>query len=99
LSVRVLLCAIAALVAIAPVPASAHWQYSRWGMTLPQLLAAGPKTLFVRDFPDLDIAGSHIRAGSLYVATGLKFSAAFGFSDDGHLNRVTLYPQEPARCR
>jgi hypothetical protein len=79
-------------------PSFAHWQYTRWGMTLDEVHAAAPGRVVDRDVPGASTPDSRIRAGTSYSASGLSFIAAFGFNSAGGLNRVTLGLVETSRC-
>lgn len=79
-------------------PAQADWQYTRWGMTLPELQAASPAGLVVRDLPRHSTPQSTIRASSTYEASGMRFTARFGFDQRSRLNRVSLTLSDASQC-
>jgi hypothetical protein len=91
------LAAAAALAALAS-PAQANWQYSRWGMSVAQVAASAHQKVLVQSFPELDVPGSRVLAGTPYIANGLSFTAAFGFDQADRLNRVTLYLRDLRAC-
>lgn len=88
---------VAALTLLAASPANADWQYTRWGMTVGEVKAASPYVV-LHEAPDLSLPSSRVKAGAKYRAGGMSFTAAFGFGDDGGLNRVKLYLDDGSRC-
>ena len=89
---------LAIVAAFAASPASANWQYTRWGMTPAEIAAAAPVHVGMVDLPALSTPTSRVKAGAVYQASGMDFTVAFGFDAADHLNRVTLYPSNLHQC-
>jgi hypothetical protein len=78
--------------------AHAGWQYTQWGMTDDQVIAASqgavlavpPKTGFSN--------GSSMRAEGLYVSSAGKFEANFIFDKDNRLIQVNLGQMDAVGC-
>lgn len=90
---RPLVLALSALFALALLspPARADWQYTKWGMTLEEVLAAAGGRVYRLTEPKRD-GEEVIMAEGVHVAGDLRFMAQFSFLD-GKLNRVTLQYQ------
>jgi hypothetical protein len=86
---------IAAVVIAAP--ASAHWQYTRWGMTPAQVQAANPAVQLGED-RGASARDSQVLASARYSASGLTFNARFGFDANGRLNKVSLDLLDRSGC-
>jgi hypothetical protein len=91
-----MLFAIAALAIAAP--ASADWQYSRWGMSPEEVLAANP-ALRAGEDPENSIAASLVRVSGLHREGGRDFIVRFGFDAANRLNTVYVHPSDPRHCR
>lgn len=85
------------VVVLAAVPASAHWQYARWGMTPVQVVAAsGGKAQAASG--DKSAQGDVNRdAAGAYSVGGRSFRTSFWFDASG-LEKVTLSPDGEPRC-
>lgn len=82
---------VALLALCGSAAASAHWQYTKWGMTPEQVAMAAPASFTRLSDPDLDSATSRTRLGTNYEAMGFTFAAFFQFDRaTGGLDRVKL---------
>jgi len=79
-------------------PASAHWQYTRWGMSPEEVQAANPALR-----PGIDrqnsFGGSLIRLSGSHREGGRDFIVQFGFDSENRLNTVFVEPADPRDCR
>ncbi|HEX8644753.1 MAG TPA: hypothetical protein VF702_12660 [Allosphingosinicella sp.] len=87
----------AATVALAG-PASAHWQYTRWGMSPEEVQAANP-ALRAGEDRHHSFAGSLVRLSGTYREGGRDFVVRFGFNGENRLNTVYVQPAVPRDCR
>lgn len=88
---------IAAALAVAwPISASAHWSFTRWGMTVEQVIAAAGKRLTRSTGPK--IMGQTQQLSGLVAHEGRDYMADLYFSDDGKLTLVRLQPMSSADC-
>lgn len=93
---RAVIFALAAFAASAP--ASAHWQYTRWGMTPEEVLAARPGlTAGVDEYNSFE--GSLVRVSGMHREDDRDFIIRFGFNDENRLVTVDLEPKNMADCR
>jgi hypothetical protein len=89
---------IAAAAAASAVPAGAHWQYTRWGMTPEQVQAANPGLRAGED-RDNSFEGSLVRLSGTYTEGGRSYLVRFGFDAANRLNTVFLEPRNLRDCR
>lgn len=68
-------------------PASANWQYTKWGMSREELKAASPYE--IKDSSSR--CGSASPLASEYWAGRIEFTACYGFSDRNELHQIKLY--------
>ena len=88
----------AMLAAIVASPASAHWQYTKWGMTPDQVIAASGGSV-QRGNGDRSVQGDATRgATGTYVAGDLTFNANFWFGAKG-LASTTLSLKDDDKCK
>ena len=79
-----------------PLPASADWEFSQWGMTRQQLMAASQgkaKACAASDMSTCYLAMDGCKAGAhmqRYPAFGLTFTVVFGFDDKATLACMLL---------
>ena len=97
---RKALYAAAALALIAPSAASADWQYTRWGMSPAEVVAASQgRASPVRGRPGQRVFDLDLRATAAYAANSLTFVAEFFFTQgSGRLAAVKLVPTCEAMC-
>jgi hypothetical protein len=88
--------AVAAISAAAP--AQAHWQFTRWGMTPAQVMAASSGTARKGE-GDASAQGDATRqvVGD-YAAGSFKFAVSYWFDGSG-LARITMSQKDDAMCR
>jgi hypothetical protein len=79
-------------------PASAHWQYTRWGMTPEEVQAANP-ALRAGEDPRNSISSSLVRLSGTHREGGRDFVVRFGFNGRNQLNTVYVQPARPNDCR
>lgn len=75
------------LVLMGTKPAVAEWQYTAWGMTEQDVIAASSGLAIVTDSGSM--FGGY-RLSAPYSASGFTFTANFRFNDEGGLDRVML---------
>lgn len=80
-----------------PATASAHWSFTRWDMTVDQVLAAGKGKLVTA--PGGPILGQTQQVSGLVDFEGRKYTADFFFSDKGGLTLVRLKPFGTGDCQ
>ena len=88
---------IMALAAVTPL-AHADWQYTRWGMSPADVVAASGGAVQVVEpiaFPNI---GRSIKAKGPYTAGDLAFNAAFYFSQDDKLVMIGLGQHGVGEC-
>lgn len=88
--------ALAAFAAAAP--AQAHWQYTRWGMSPEEVLAARPGLTAGVD-EDNSFVGSLVRVSGAHREGDRDFIIRFGFNGENRLVTVALEPKNMADCR
>lgn len=92
---------LAALACLAlPGAAQANWKYSRWGMSLDQLLAASPRTVHrVADVPDERVGSLQRLATGEVNEGGTRFQVQFYFTPEGKSLQLVRYePAEKMTC-
>lgn len=90
---------LAAAVAVTwPMSASAHWSFTRWGMTPDQVNAASGGRLAASGDAGDGIMRQNKRLAGLVDFEGRKYRADFFFSDAGGLNMVRLKPLDQSQC-
>lgn len=79
-------------------PVKAHWQYTRWGMTPAQVIAAGKGRVQKAD-PTADAAMPYgvKEAGGSYDSAGRVLKASFWFKSS-NLTRVVLASEDEDTC-
>jgi|SRR5712692_11509112 len=70
--------------------ATADWQYTKWGMTLEQVVAASKGTATANSDRTLDAEGFKAKLVAPYQSEGFTFRAAFMFGPDNKLGVVQL---------
>lgn len=90
--------AVSIALLFAAAPAHADWQYTRWGMTVNEVLAAGNGRVIRHDSPAMSDTVSQMRAVAKHSADGMSFTAFFGFGAESNLNQVMLVLNEGSRC-
>lgn len=81
-------------------PAAADWQYTKWGMTPEEVVAASAGAAR-QTTPSEDDGSDGVVTLAMadYVASGFEFSAHFAFSrKDRRLAEITLLLDEPSQC-
>ena len=83
------------VLALMPLRARAHWQYTRWGMTPEEVTkasegAAGPLTEADRPYRFATASSITQELSADYTSGDLRFRAIFGF-EGGKLSLVTLH--------
>ncbi len=78
-------------------PASAHWQFTRWGMTPEQVQAASP-TVQLGENRSASSSASRVLASAPYSANGMSFDVRFGFDAGRRLNKVSLELADLSQC-
>jgi len=89
--------ALAALVGIVSSPAHAHWQYTTWGMTPEQVIAASGGSLVPGDCATSAQDNSTKGAVGEFVAGDYRSSASFWFKPSG-LSTVSLALRSAPQC-
>ena len=92
----VLVAALPALALAWPMPASAHWSFTRWGMTVDQVIAASGGRL--ARAPGAKIMGQNQQLSGVVAFEGRNYMADLFFSDDGKLTLVRLQPFGASDC-
>lgn len=93
--------AFALIATFGATPALADWQYTRWGMTPDQVIAASGGAVHRKSLTEQEINASFAQAGladlleGTYSAGGRSFDATFRFARTG-LETVLLRFDEPA---
>lgn len=90
---------VGAILAVWSAPASAHWQYTRWGMTPDQVIAASKNKAHIASDPAMH--GTDEARNLLdgkYQSQGLDFDINFLFDGDNKLSHVNLHLVTPADC-
>jgi hypothetical protein len=78
-------------------PAQAHWEYTRWGMTLAEARQAN-RSLSAGDDPRNSVDGSLVRLSGPYAMGGRRFTARLGFDGSDRLNMIYLQAENPRDC-
>ncbi|MDO9336160.1 MAG: hypothetical protein Q7T61_07145 [Caulobacter sp.] len=89
--IRKTLPAIAAAALLWPMTASAHWQSTRWDMTVDQVLASAKGRVVHADTGD-KLLGQSKKLAGIVPFEGRSYMADFFFSDAGGLTLVRLNP-------
>ena len=80
-----IICAAAMGVSVSVIPASAHWQFTRWGMTPDQVIkASGGRAAWK------DVDGQHQELEMDYPSGQYVLSVGFLFDPSSHLNHVEI---------
>jgi hypothetical protein len=89
-----------AVALLVPGRASADWQYTRWGMTPAEVVAAsGGRATGVESEPDERVFELDYRAVAPYRAMNVEVEARFFFTQgSGRLAAVKLIPTDVGRC-
>ena len=74
------------------------WQYTRWGMTPAQVMAASAEAAHGNEDRGLDAAGMKAELVVPYQGASLRFTAVFLFDAGDRLEYVTLSPVGPVSC-
>jgi hypothetical protein len=84
---------LAALACLAlPGTAQANWKYSRWGMSVDQVLAAAPLSVHrIADVEDDRVGSLQRLALGVIIEGGTKFHVQFYFKTDGSGLRLVRY--------
>lgn len=84
--------------ASAATPAAADWNYTRWGMSPDEVLAANPALR-----ADVDeyhsIRASLVRVSGTHREDGRDYVVRFGFDAENRLNTVYVEPTNARDCR
>ena len=92
------LAATTALMLGAP-PALAHWEWTTWGMTPDEVIAASDGTATAAEpDPSKSLGGFDLRAEGSWSKNGFSYTAGYYFDAAGGLSFVALTLTEPARC-
>jgi opacity protein-like surface antigen len=95
---RLALAAALSVVCVA-APAAADWQYTKWGSTPEQVIAAsGGSARAVQGTPAQQVWGSDLRAEGTYTAGGFDFTSRFFFDPANRLSVVKLPLIDTSRC-
>ena len=90
---------VVAMMALA-TPAYADWQYTQWGMTPEEVIAAadGQASSAIGLRGD-QVRGQELGAEGTYSASGMEFKTQFYFSPlSGGLSAIRLHPKTPGSC-
>jgi hypothetical protein len=80
------------------MPADAHWQFTRWGMTPAQVVAQSKATLErVDPSSDTEMPYGTKEVSGTYDSSGRTLKASFWFKA-GKLNRVNLSSEDEDTC-
>ena len=88
---------VAAIAMLFAEPASAHWQYTRWGMTPAEVIAASNGAAHVGSGVQSVLGEGTADVVGTYDAGGRIFSTAFTF-EQGHLASVALWTTDWSQC-
>jgi hypothetical protein len=80
-------------------PAQAGWQFTKWGMTVNQVLSASHGTLHRATEPQIFTDGSIGVLEGKYTAGEFSFRSTFIFSPVGALNGIKLRMPDMNKCR
>ncbi len=78
--------------------AQADWQYTRWGMTVDEVVAAGAGQVTQGFDAGSSSENQKTLASAPYNAGGRAYTAKFAFDLDGKLMEVNLHPVDVAEC-
>jgi hypothetical protein len=88
-----------ALIAFAAAaPAQAHWQYTRWGMSPEEVLAARPGLTAGIDREN-SVPGSLVRVSGAHREDDRDFIVRFGFDGANRLIAIDVEPKNLRDCR
>ena len=91
--------ALAAAVLVgAAVPAAANWQYTQWGMTPAQVVAASNDVAQPNSDRKLDAGSLKAALTAPYQGAAIPFTAVFQFDGSNKLQVVTLNPVGGIAC-
>lgn len=90
LAIMIACCGLAA-------PANAHWQFTKWGMTPEQVIAASNGTVKQGDGAVSAQGGDTEDASGTYSVNGASFDASF-FFENAKLKTVTLSSRDGKLC-
>jgi hypothetical protein len=90
-------CAVAIILPI--YPANASWQYTRWGMTKDEVIAASRGSAHTPSKVDSYYKDTFVHLlDTTYEAQNIYFKVHFLFNQKHRLSRVKLVPTNPDRC-
>ena len=91
---------VAVAVGALSAPASADWQYTQWGMSADDVVAASDGSVVeVQGSTGEPVRGQDLRANGNYSAAGMTFKAQFYFSPlSGGLSAIRLHPENKNAC-
>lgn len=90
--------ALGTMLALMASPASADWQYTRWGMTPAQVVTASQGAVQIKTGTEGDrVFGADLGAAGTYSAAGFDFTTQFYFDAAERLKGVRLHT-DFARC-
>ena len=89
---------VPAALACSALPAAADWQYTQWGMTPAQVMAASNGV--AQPNPDRKLDAGDLKASltAPYQGAAIPFTAVFLFDASGKLQVVTLNPVGGIAC-
>lgn len=76
--------------------AMADWQYTRWGMSPAEVVAASAGAAQLQRNEGADIRDTKALAAGSYSAGSIKFNVSYLFDGEERLSMVSLTPQNPA---
>lgn len=80
-------------------PASAEWQFTNWGMSVDEVVAAsGGSVERYNGSPGQRIMGSNFQAKGSYSAGGYDFESEFYFDPSGRLSVIRLMLIDYSQC-
>lgn len=88
--------AFAAMLFWGPSAAKADWQYTKWGMTPAEVVAASGGAARLQRNEGADIQDTRALAAGHYSVGSIQFAVSYLFDGDDRLAKVSLNPQRPA---
>jgi hypothetical protein len=79
-------------------PANADWQYTKWGMTPAEVVAASDGKAVPDEKPSTNIRGEVSKLKAPHAAGDYEFLATFSFDKSDKLATVLLFLKGPTKC-
>jgi hypothetical protein len=79
-------------------PSLAHWQYTRWGMTPNEVVAASKGKALLVTSTQFGENGETADVGAIHEIAGIKFETVFLFREK-RLSMVIVWSEDSQQCR